>query len=212
MLSRKFLFRARPYIPFFWVVGLVVCTWQESARSELPLWGGVLVLLGAALRFWSVGHVGRATRAMGSETVPLARAGPYRFARNPIYVGNFLIAAGFILWARLVWAIPIYVAIFCLMYGPIVAWEEEVLGRAYGADYAAYCAAVPRWIPRWSRPIGSATYPSQFRWSEAWRFERLIWLEILFISTALTLKIQREPVLRLAQELVARLGISGRGT
>lgn len=206
MSSGRVLFRIRPLLPILGVLALVFCRWRESNLPNLPLWGGVFVVLGAALRFWSVGHVGKATRASGSETVPLARGGPYRFVRNPIYWGNLLIASGLIVSSKLLWILPVYLAIFWLTYIPIVVWEEQVLGGAFGAAYQAYCAQVPRWLPKLSLRAGQSTSGtvltgvsremrtvpdiSAFRWGEALRFERLIWLEIVLVAAALALKVQ----------------------
>ena len=40
--------------------------------------------------------------------------------------------------------------VFALFYPSVVAKEEQHLGRIFGERYAAYCAAVPRWMPDWS--------------------------------------------------------------
>jgi protein-S-isoprenylcysteine O-methyltransferase Ste14 len=78
----------------------------------------------------------------------LVVTGLYRHVRNPIYVANVAVILGqavlFGDW-RLIW----YGALFwlaCHIF--VVAYEEPALERAFGAQYAAFRANVPRWIPR----------------------------------------------------------------
>ena len=74
--------------------------------------------------------------------------GPYRYVRNPMYVAVVsLILAQAVLFAD--GAVLIYAAITAaLMTAFVMVYEEPVLAARYGAEYASYCPAVPRWIPR----------------------------------------------------------------
>jgi protein-S-isoprenylcysteine O-methyltransferase Ste14 len=74
--------------------------------------------------------------------------GLYRFVRNPVYVGVFLLIAS---RAVLFWSLPIvlYLALVatCVQLF-IVLYEEPHLCKIFGEQYLEYCRRVPRWIPR----------------------------------------------------------------
>jgi protein-S-isoprenylcysteine O-methyltransferase Ste14 len=92
--------------------------------------------------------VGRGTLAPWDPTSTLVVQGPYRYVRNPMISGVLFIllgeAACFASLPLLIW----FAAVFALnaVYLPLV--EERGLRRRFGADYEAYRAKVPRWIPR----------------------------------------------------------------
>ena len=74
--------------------------------------------------------------------------GLYRVTRNPMYLGVLTVIAGWALWFRS----PLlagYGALVAMAFQSFVlAYEERALRSAFGAEYDAYCARVPRWLPR----------------------------------------------------------------
>lgn len=78
----------------------------------------------------------------------LVVSGFYRFVRNPMYVAVMALIVGqAILFAS--WGVALYGAIVAAAFDTFVRlYEEPTLRQAYGEQYAAYCAATPRWIPR----------------------------------------------------------------
>ena len=101
--------------------------------------GSVLALSGVGIRALSSGHV--------KKNEELATTGPYAYTRNPLYFGSIVIAAGLAL-AALRWEIAIGLLIlFAAIYLPVIRGEEEFLSRRF-ANYADYCARVPRLLPR----------------------------------------------------------------
>lgn len=152
------LFRNRGWLP---VPLAVACLVPEPGLRPAGL---ALVVLGEALRLWAVGHIGRRSRTRGAEVGALVDVGPYARLRNPLYVGNLLIWAGFgvVGWPAALLVVPLLM----LHYAVIVRWEERMLSEQIGASYVDYLRRVPRWWP--------AGPPRAGRWdlAEALRSER----------------------------------------
>jgi protein-S-isoprenylcysteine O-methyltransferase Ste14 len=120
--------------------------------------GGALIAAGLWLFVSTVrllARVGEGTLAPWDPTSRLVGLGPYELVRNPMITGVFAILLGEAAllgsWAVLAWA-----GVFALanaLWIPLV--EEPGLRRRFGADYEAYSARVPRWLPRlWRRSSG----------------------------------------------------------
>ncbi|MGF1506667.1 MAG: methyltransferase family protein [Anaerolineae bacterium] len=118
----------------------------------LLLTGGLLVLAGGLL---VLGHaiylfhaIGEGTLAPWDPTRRLVIAGLYRHVRNPMYVGVLLAALAEVILAGAVW-LAAWWAILVVGFNLFVRlYEEPHLRAQYGAEYAEFCANVPRWIPR----------------------------------------------------------------
>ena len=78
-------------------------------------------------------------------------SGFYRFVRNPMYIAVIALIIGqAVLFAS--WGVALYGVVVAAAFVSFVPlYEEPTLRRAYGEEYAAYCAATPRWIPRFRR-------------------------------------------------------------
>jgi len=109
--------------------------------------GACVTALGEALRLWGVHHIGAISRTRSDRLGPLVDTGPFALVRNPLYLGNIALWAGFALTARLVWLAPAIVVLLGLEYHAIVRWEERLLEERRGDEYRRYCARVPRWWP-----------------------------------------------------------------
>ncbi len=154
---------------FFWVYPLAIGLLVTGNTSEPSLrLGIVLVLLGEALRLWANGYVGHqkinSTQKWRNDPKigRLITAGPYAFIRHPLYVGTFLIGAGFCVVVRNVGLALAALIFFVLVYRPKAQSEEVVILEQWGEDYATYQRSVSRWFPA-LRP-----YPQrQGKWSWA---------------------------------------------
>ena len=82
----------------------------------------------------------------------LTRTGPYRYVRNPLYIGNTLILLGCCFFAELPWFAPIMLVYAMTVYHFVVRFEEAHLRARYGGEYERFLAEVPRWLPR-LRPV-----------------------------------------------------------
>ena len=120
--------------------------------------GIALALSGLLLRMWATGWL--------VKNEALTIAGPYRFTRNPLYLGTLLITLGQCLMSDVPWA-PLFFAPLCLaLYWPTMRQEEQYLRERYGADYASYAERVPLLLPNLRvliRPETSSTTQA-FEW------------------------------------------------
>ena len=74
--------------------------------------------------------------------------GSYRFVRNPMYVGFFLILSGEILLFESSALLLYLLTLFLFLHSLVVFVEEPMLKHKFGEIYEQYCRSVPRWIPR----------------------------------------------------------------
>jgi protein-S-isoprenylcysteine O-methyltransferase Ste14 len=148
------------------VAGLVPW-WISRWRLQAPLWGvSALRVVGALLVIASIPILldsfarfalqGLGTPAPVFPTRRLVVGGLYRHVRNPMYIavvstivgeGLFFGDLRLLEYGALVW---LGVHVFVLTY------EEPKLRAAFGAEYDAFCAHVPRWLPRLRPWRGSA--------------------------------------------------------
>jgi protein-S-isoprenylcysteine O-methyltransferase Ste14 len=160
------------------------------APGWVPLIGLCLVAAGEALRLWGVRHIGVISRTRGERLGPLVMSGPFRFVRNPLYLGNVALWVGFALCARLAWLSPIVLLVLAAEYRAIVAWEERLLASRLGAPYLEYLRRVPRWLPSWRRPDGSVDAVVAYSWRDTIYSERGTLVAIAVGYSLLVLKHQ----------------------
>jgi protein-S-isoprenylcysteine O-methyltransferase Ste14 len=117
------------------------------ARALLTALGWTLLVAGIGLRFWATLYVGG--RKVGGHHEPqLTVDGPYSVVRNPLYVGSLCIglSAALLLHSLVVVAAVVVVALHYAW--SVVPAEEDFLRRTVGAaNFDAYAAATPRWLP-----------------------------------------------------------------
>jgi protein-S-isoprenylcysteine O-methyltransferase Ste14 len=103
------------------------------------------VLLESFARFaWE----GLGTPAPVLPTKNLVVRGFYRYVRNPMYVAvaSIIVGQGLLLGSG---SLLVYAAfVWAAFLGFVLSYEEPKLRKTYGSEYEAYCAKVPRWIPR----------------------------------------------------------------
>jgi len=123
---------------------------SPASLGSLQLAGLLPLLLGVAAYLWSAASfalVGKGTPAPVDPPKELVVAGPYRYVRNPMYLGVVLVLLG----EALIWASPTllrYAALILLAFHLfVVYYEEPNLRRRFGEAYVHYCRSVPRWLP-----------------------------------------------------------------
>ena len=79
-------------------------------------------------------------------TTTIVENGPYRFTRNPIYLGVFLSRAGIAIGFDDLWVLATLVPFYFVIRHGVVAREEAYLERKFGTVYRGYKSRVRRWL------------------------------------------------------------------
>ena len=79
-------------------------------------------------------------------TTALVTTGPYRFSRNPMYLGFTLLYVGISLWVNAAWPPLLLPFLLGVMHYGVILREEGYLERLFGAEYRAYRQRVRRWL------------------------------------------------------------------
>lgn len=176
------LFRYRSWLP----VPFVLIALGVPARSGPINWliGATLIVIGEGIRLAGVAAAGTVTRRRSRDVQRLVTYGIFRWVRNPLYVGNYLIWMGFVVISGVLWFLAVATGLFAIEYSLIVAYEEGVLESIFGREYLEYKPTTPRWIP--SPPTVPEDGPHD--WREAWRSEVSTFLQYAALSAAFALK------------------------
>jgi protein-S-isoprenylcysteine O-methyltransferase Ste14 len=116
----------------------------------LTLGAGALLIAGALVMAMAVKSLFTAKTTINplkpSRTSRLITGGVFRYSRNPIYLGDLLILAALAVWLGQ----PANLALLAVFVWYIdrfqIRPEEKALSALFGAEYAAYCARVRRWL------------------------------------------------------------------
>ncbi len=110
--------------------------------------GYILVLMGLGLAFSAVNRFAKAHTTLdphGSVSV-LVLEGPYRFSRNPIYLGFVCTLIGLPLALGIYWGAVLSPLLMALLYRLVIRHEEAYLEKKFGEAYAGYKSRVRRWV------------------------------------------------------------------
>ena len=125
-----------------------VWIWRGGPRIGFPWAGTAVLVLGFALMIWAW----KLFKLRGTAVCPfdpstrLIREGPYRFTRNPMYVGMTLILFGIALAGGTPVLFLAPAAFFLTVRAQFIPYEEKKMEETFGADYNEYKRRVRRWI------------------------------------------------------------------
>ena len=106
--------------------------------------GTAFLFSGLGLRLWAGLYLG------GHKERSLVSAGPYSCVRNPLYLGNLLIAIGLSAISGSLIVAALTMVSIVLLYIVTIRQEEKKLTPIFGEDYQAYLRDVPALVPRMS--------------------------------------------------------------
>ena len=130
-------FVQRLRVPCGFLLLITFALFSKPSRTSLET-GIPISICGLLLRAWAAGHL--------AKNKDLAVSGPYAYIRNPLYAGTLAAAAGLVVAARSWTLLPIFLAVFLLVYLPAIELEEQHL-RVLFPIYAAYAERVNRFVP-----------------------------------------------------------------
>ena len=110
--------------------------------------GSAIALLGLAFGGWALVTFLRArtTPHPNHPVNALVTWGPYRFSRNPMYVGLSFGTAGIALVANTPWLLAVLPPVWLALRGFVIVREEAYLERKFGEEYQAFKARTRRWL------------------------------------------------------------------
>ena len=118
--------------------------------ADLPAgWlGAIVFLLALALLAWAIVTITKAGSNVPTNrpTTSIVESGPYRFTRNPIYLGMFLGLIGLAIAFDNLWLLMMLVPFALVIRYGVVAREEAYLERKFGDVYRGYRSRVRRWL------------------------------------------------------------------
>jgi protein-S-isoprenylcysteine O-methyltransferase Ste14 len=117
-------------------------------RTPSRVLAALLLVPGLGLILWSLWLFLRARTSplpMRPATA-FVRSGPYRWTRNPMYLGMLLLYLGVALLFDVTWALLLAPAVVFLIGRLVIRREERYLEAKFGDDYRRYMGQVRRWI------------------------------------------------------------------
>jgi protein-S-isoprenylcysteine O-methyltransferase Ste14 len=110
--------------------------------------GGAMFIFALALFAWAIITITRAGSNVPTSmpAMSVVDTGPYRFTRNPIYLGMMLGLIGLAIAFDSAWLLVTLVPFFLVIRYGVVAREEVYLERKFGEVYRRYRSRVRRWL------------------------------------------------------------------
>ena len=155
-------FRAATYMTasllFFVWLALRVRVFDGALQVSLPyrveIPGIVMMVAGGVLGLACVGTFivrGKGTPAPFDAPKEFVAIGPYRYVRNPMYVGGLFLLAGFGLYEHSISILLMALVLLLAVHLMVVFYEEPALRKLFGPTYQDYCRSTARWIPKLTR-------------------------------------------------------------
>lgn len=178
----------------------------SAATLAVTLAALTCLLAGAILRVWGTAYLGSGVmRSSAMQGDTFVAAGPYRYVRNPLYLGAGLLSLGVSILMP-----PTGATFFLLAFSSfvlfLIAAEERFLSAKLGDVYQQYLRQVPRMLPRmaagyaassvrphWVRALFAETYPIAITLCFAifaWRYNARILIRCVLICYGLSLVVR----------------------
>jgi protein-S-isoprenylcysteine O-methyltransferase Ste14 len=158
---------------------------------------------GAALRVWGTAFLGASIVHAGPmQAGSVMAAGPYRYVRNPLYLGSIFLAVSIAILMPPSGAV-VFLVVLSLFYFRLILGEEEFLAKEIGPNYLAYRQQVPRLLPTlrpripksparppWLTSVVAETLPVTYPLCLAvlaWRYDPVLLIRCLVVCFGLSL-------------------------
>ena len=119
--------------------GAAIFLYFASPSRTSVVAGIPFIILGEIMRTWASGYI--------KKNEELSQTGPYAITRNPLYVGNFLIGAGFSVMTGRLLLFLLFIVVFIYIYRVTIQNEETFLSARFGETFSRYKERVPVFFP-----------------------------------------------------------------
>ncbi|MCU0471838.1 MAG: isoprenylcysteine carboxylmethyltransferase family protein [Bacteroidales bacterium] len=162
--SGNWLFKRRSWLPVFMVVAGLVMMYLGNRQAILFDLRDEMIFLGISvfgqlIRIITVGFAPKNTSGRNTTGGQIADelnvTGVYSLVRHPLYLGNFFMWLGPVLFLRSAWFTVVFFLVYWLYYERIMFAEEQYLRRKFGESYDKWAEKVSSFIPfsiRFIRP------------------------------------------------------------
>ena len=199
-----------PVMTAWLALSTTLARWRWLPLDQATLLVTVLAVVcavgGAALRIWGAAHLGPSVvQSPSMQAGQVAVSGPYRFVRNPLYIGTLLFSLGVSILMPPSGAI-FFMAAIVVFYLRLILAEEDYLASQLGTAYLEYKQHVPRLLasvrprmprvaihPQWLQACISEIFPAGFALCLAvlsWRYEPHILIRCVLICFGLSLVVR----------------------
>lgn len=166
----NWLFKRRGWLPLLAFAPALIVIWYSdpsrySYKPGIEMGFLAVSLLGQVIRALTVGRTPKGTsgrNVKGQIAAEINTTGIYSTLRHPLYLGNFLMFLGPVLFVRSVWFTLLFTLAYWLYYERIMFAEEQFLRKKFGEQYDRWSARVPAFIPSFKN-FTRAILPFSFR-------------------------------------------------
>lgn len=168
-LSRQgnWLFKRRSYLPLLILPVLLIAlrnygileTYLGKAAGDIyGVFCIIISYIGLLIRSLTIGYTPERTSVRSTDhqiADTLNTTGMYSIVRHPLYLGNFVVFLGMILFIQVLWFTLISILAFFIYYERIMYAEEEFLRDKFGDSYVEWSKQTPAFIPKfkyWKTP------------------------------------------------------------
>ncbi len=190
----NWLFARRSFLPLLgaplFVLALSQFSYLRGSHTADLVWEALCLVVsffGLAIRALTTGYTpkrtsGRNTRK-GQVADLLNTDGMYSVVRHPLYLGNFFVALGPVMFVRAWWLVLAYVVAYWIYYERIMFTEEEFLREKFGDAYLEWATRTPALLVdlrRWRAPLGRT-----FSWRTVLKREYQTLFLLILVCTGL---------------------------
>ena len=167
-----FLFKYRSHLPLvlFVFAGISIFLSENVFFEHISYLTAIICLsvsiIGIIIRAITVGYINLESYGNKLEAHQLNSLGMYSIMRNPLYLGNFFMWFGLILYVAIPWFVISSVILFSIYYRLIILSEENFLTKTFGGHYLEWKSKTPVFVPnpfKWKSPTGKFSWKKVIR-------------------------------------------------
>ena len=148
--------KVRPTLLFIagFVAGWALHSWLEfnidgaGASTLQKALGALLIGVGFGITLWALTTFMRVRTGIMPDRPArqLVTFGPYRFSRNPMFVGFSAVYIGLAVLLNMVWPLVLLPLVVVILSATVIRHEERYMATEFGDPYTTYCRRVRRWM------------------------------------------------------------------